>query len=55
MDTRIPKKSLNELLVQVMKVQKRYAHEQVGVKNARRDEIKKIVNRIASEMKTNGN
>jgi hypothetical protein len=55
MDTRIPKKSLNDLLVQVMKVQKRYAHEQVGVKNARRDEIKKIVNRIASEMKTNGN
>ncbi len=55
MDTRIPKKSLNELLVQVMKIQKRYAHEQVGVKNARREEIKKIVNRIASEMKTNGN
>ncbi len=55
METRIPKKSLNDLLVQVMKLQKRYAHEQVGVKNARRDEIKKIVNRIASEMKTNGN
>jgi low affinity Fe/Cu permease len=55
METRIPKKSLNDLLVQVMKIQKRYAHEQVGVKNARRDEIKKVVNRIASEMKTNGN
>jgi hypothetical protein len=55
METRIPKKSLNDLLVQVMKIQKRYAHEQVGVKNARRDEIKKAVNRIASEMKTNGN
>jgi hypothetical protein len=55
METSIPKKSLNDLLVHVMKIQKRYAHEQVGVKNARRDEVKKIVNRIASEMKSNGN
>lgn len=56
MNNTIPKKSLNELLVQVMLVQKRYAHEQVGARNDRRAEIKKLVNRVAAEMdKTNGN
>lgn len=55
MNTPIPKKSLNDLLVHVMRVQKMYAHEQVGVKNSRRDEIKKIVNRVASELEQNGN
>jgi hypothetical protein len=56
MESNIPKKALNELLVQVMRVQKQYAHEQVGARNDRRVEIKKIVNRVASEMgKKNGN
>lgn len=56
MDNQIPKKILNDLLVQVMKVQKEYAHEQVGARNDRRAEIKKYVNRIASALdKKNGN
>ena len=44
------KKTTNELIVQVMKIQKNYAHEQVGAKNDRRNEIKKTINRIASEL-----
>jgi len=56
MDSNIPKKALNDLLVQVMRVQKQYAHEQVGARNDRRAEVKKIVNRVASELgKSNGN
>lgn len=51
----ITKKALNDLLVQVMRIQKSYAHEQVGVKNGRREEIKKVVNRVASELEKNGN
>lgn len=44
------KKPTVELIVQVMKIQKMYAHEQVGAKSDRRNEIKKIINRIASEL-----
>jgi low affinity Fe/Cu permease len=56
MDSSIPKKALNDLLVQVMRIQKQYAHEQVGARNDRRAEIKKMVNRAASEIgKKNGN
>jgi hypothetical protein len=55
MNTSIPKKAINELLVHVMRVQKQHAHEQVGVKTSRREEIKKIVNRVASELEKNGN
>lgn len=44
------KKATTELVVLVMKIQKKYAHEQVGAKNDRRNEIKKIINRIASEL-----
>ena len=50
METNVPKKILNELLLQVIKVEKDYAHEFVGVRNERRNEIKKIVNRVVSEM-----
>lgn len=47
---------LNELLREVMRIEKRYAHEQYGAKNDRRNELKKIVNRIASETeRKNGN
>ena len=50
------KKVLNELLVQVMRVQKEFAHEQVGARNDRRAEIKRIVNRVAAGLdKKNGN
>lgn len=50
------KSHLNELLQEVMRVEKRYAHEQYGAKNDRRNELKKAVNRIASEMeRQNGN
>lgn len=56
MQSQISKKVLNELLIQVMKVQKEYAHEQVGARNDRRSEIKKHVNRIAAELDNkNGN
>ena len=44
------KKATTELLAQVMRIQKTYAHEQVGAKNERRNEIKKAINRIASEL-----
>ncbi len=44
------KKATTELIAQVMKIQKEYAHEQVGAKNDRRNEIKKAINRIASEL-----
>lgn len=44
------KKATTELVKQVMKIQKTYAHEQVGARNERRNEIKKVINRIASEL-----
>lgn len=44
------KKATNELVTHVMRVQKIFAHEQIGAKNDRRNEIKKIINRIASEI-----
>jgi hypothetical protein len=50
------KDHLNELLQEVMRLQKRYAHEQYGAKNDRRNEIKKAVNKVAAELeRTNGN
>lgn len=50
------KKVLNEVLVQVMRLQKQYAHEQLGARTDRRAEIKKIVNRAAAGLdKKNGN
>jgi hypothetical protein len=56
MTTPVSRALINELLIQVMKIQKQYAHEQVGARNDRRAEIKKVVNRIASEVgKKNGN
>jgi hypothetical protein len=44
------RKATTELVAQVMKIQKAFAHEQVGAKNDRRNEIKKVINRIASEL-----
>lgn len=44
------KKATTELVKQVMKIQKTYAHEQVGARNERRNEIKKVINRIATEL-----
>ena len=38
------KKATTELVAQVMRIQKTYAHEQVGAKNDRRNEIKKAIN-----------
>ncbi len=49
MSEEIPRKVLTELLIKVMQVQKAYAHEQVGARNDRRNEIKKLVNRVAAE------
>lgn len=50
------KDHLNELLQEVMRVEKGFAHEQYGAKNDRRNEIKKAVNRIATEAeRKNGN
>lgn len=45
----IPKKTVTDLIVKVMQIQKRFAHEQIGARNDRRNEIKKVVNRLASE------
>ena len=46
----VQQKAVAELVAHVMRIQKQYAHEQVGVRNDRRNEVKKIVNRVASEM-----
>jgi len=46
----VSRKAITDLVAQVMRVQKKYAHEQVGVRNDRRNEVKKIVNRVASEL-----
>jgi hypothetical protein len=46
----IPRKAVTDLIAQVMRIQKRYAHEQLGARNDRRSEIKKLLNRIASEV-----
>jgi len=45
----IPKKVLTDLLLKIIQVEKAYAHEQVGARNDRRAEVKKVVNRVASE------
>ena len=46
---------LVELVSKVIEIEKRYAHEQIGVRNNRREEIKKLINRIASDLTKNGN
>jgi len=43
------RKVLSDLLLKVIQIQKAYAHEQVGARNDRRAEVKKVVNRIAAE------
>lgn len=45
----IPKKTVTDLIAQAMRIQKRFAHEQVGARNDRRNEIKKLINKLASE------
>jgi hypothetical protein len=45
----IPREILNELVVKVLGVEKKYAHELTGVKNDRRTEIKQLVNKIAGD------
>lgn len=49
----IPKKVVTDLINQVMHIQKRFAHEQVGARNDRRNEIKKLINRLISETERN--
>lgn len=56
MTRKFNKKTLSQFLLQVMRVQKQFAHEQVGARNDRRNEIKKNLNRIAAELDSgNGN
>lgn len=56
MTQKTEKEHLDELLNEVMRIQKRYAHEQLGAKNDRRNEIKKVVNKVATELEQkNGN
>jgi hypothetical protein len=45
----IQKKTVTDLINQIMYIQKRYAHEQLGARNDRRNEIKKLINRLASD------
>jgi|GEM_PF-5038547 len=45
----IPKDVVTELLIEVLKIQKQYAHEQTGARNDRRNQQKKIVNKIVAE------
>jgi hypothetical protein len=49
MPNEIPKKTVTDLINQIMHIQKRYAHEQLGAKNDRRNEIKKLINRLVSD------
>jgi hypothetical protein len=51
-----PKKTLLDLLSNTIRIQKNFAHEQVGARNDRRNEIKKLINKLATEMEVkNGN
>lgn len=54
MTNQIPRKFITELVGQVIRLQKRFAHEQVGVRNERRNEVKKIINRVASNLEASG-
>jgi hypothetical protein len=49
MDEDIPKKAVTDLINQVMHIQKKFAHEQIGARNDRRNQIKKLINRLTSE------
>jgi hypothetical protein len=49
MTQEIPKSLVTNLVAQVMRIQKQFAHEQVGARNDRRNEIKKLVNKLVSE------
>lgn len=49
------RKATTELVSQVMRIQKEYAHEQMGAKSDRRNEIRKAINRIASELEAKRN
>jgi len=45
----IPNDFLAALIAVVIAVEKKYAHELRGVRNERRDEIKKEINRMVAE------
>ena len=56
MNTEIDKKSLTDLLIKVMRIQKDFAHEHTGAKTDRREKIKKAINQVAAGMEEkNGN
>ena len=52
MSQEIPKQLVTTLVTQVMRIQKQFAHEQLGARNDRRNEIKKIVNNLVSSTET---
>jgi hypothetical protein len=45
----IPSDFLSTLIVAVIAIEKKYAHELTGVRNERREEIKKEINRMVAE------
>jgi hypothetical protein len=49
MAVEIPSDFLSSLIAAVIAIEKRYAHELTGVRNERREEIKKEINRLVSE------
>ena len=49
MAVEIPNEFLAALIAAVIKIEKKYAHELTGVRNERREEIKKEINRMVAE------
>ena len=45
----IPKAVLTEVLVKILSIQKKYAHEFKGVRNDRREEVKDALNKVVTE------
>lgn len=49
MDIEIPRVVLTELVVKVIQIEKKYAHELTGARNDRRAEIKQLINKVVGE------
>lgn len=49
MSDNIPEKLITDLIAEVIQIQREYAHEWVGVKTERRNRIREVINRLATE------
>ena len=49
MQIEIPNKFLHDLLAQILRIERNYAHELTGVKTQRRTDIKNLINKAVAE------